>query len=347
MSAIFVTGGTGLIGRRVIAMLREAERSVYALSRQPQQSADARWLQGDITCDGLALSPDNRRALQRDVTTVVHIAANTSFTQTLEQARAINTEGTRQVLALSADWPRVSRWVYVSTAFVAGFRTGLIFEEDEPSPRCANAYEQSKGEAEQFVRTARTDWTIVRPATIVCDDESGRITQYNAVHRALRLYFGGLAAMLPGTDESRVDVITNEYAARGVALAATSPDALRRTLHLCAGSGALPLDELLDVAYDAFRHAPSWRHKGIVRPIRTDLETYRLFERAAFDAGSDRVKKALRSLGTFVPQLAYPKTFDTSFADALVGPAAPARSFWLRMVQHLVANVEPPKLEAA
>ena len=359
MGAIFVTGGSGLIGRRVLALLAEsrapkaesraprAESRVYALSRQRQQSGDVLWIDGDLMCDGLALSREHRQVLARDVTTVVHIAANTMFSQTIEQARAINTEGTRRLLELSSSWPRVSRWVYVSTAFVAGLRTGRIVEADDPSLHCVNPYEQSKGEAERLVRSARHDWTIVRPATIVCDDASGSITQYNAVHRALRLYFGGLAAMMPGTDESRVDVITNEYAAHGVALAATSPDVQRRTLHLCAGDGAMPLDELLDTTYEAFRRSPQWSRKGIVRPIRADLETYRLFERAAFDAGSDKVKQALRSLGHFVPQLAYPKTFDTSLADTLLGPAARVSDFWLSMVEHLVGHTAPPQKEAA
>ncbi len=344
MTTVFMTGASGLIGRQVAALLTSASGDrrparVHSLARS-SAVLDPRVhrVVGDLGRDALGIAREERLRLAREVTTIVHLAANTSFSQTLADARDVNTAGTRRVLELAAEWPSVTRFVYVSTAFVAGLRTGRVLEEDAPASAWANAYEQSKSEAEHLVRAARTDWVIVRPATIVCDDSSGAITQMNAVHRALRLYFGGLAPMLPGTERSRVDVITTDYAARGVALAAVAPDVARRTLHLCAGTGAMPLDELLDVTYDAFQRAPGWRRKGIVRPVRTDLDTYRIFERAAFDAGSERVKQALRSLSHFVPQLAYPKTFDTTLADALLYPAPTVACFWTQMVDHLVGN---------
>jgi len=347
----FVTGATGLVGREVVARLLaspEVER-VYVLARGAMNGSHhaAHPLQGDLRLDGLGIAPDVRARLAREVTTVVHLAANTSFSQPLDEARATNTDGTRRLLELSADWTHVSRWVYVSTAFVAGLRTGTTLENDSlPVSGWANAYEQSKAEAETLVRAARPDWVIARPATIVCDDSSGRISQMNAVHRALRLYFGGLAPMLPCTDQSLVDVVTTEYSARGIARAALAPDIARHTFHFCAGAGAMPLGELLDVTYDAFLRAPAWRRKGIVRPVRTDLGTYRLFEQAIHDVGSDRVRQALRSLGHFVPHLAYPKRFATDAADALLGDSAPpVASFWTAMVNQLVGNV--PVLEAA
>ena len=339
MESILVTGASGLIGRRVVALLASRDARVYALARGAVDSGSVQWLRGDVTVGGLALGRDDRSRLMRDVTTVVHLAANTSFSQSLEDARVINTHGTRHLLELSTEFPNVSRWVYVSTAFVAGLRTGSILEDEPPATMWANAYEQSKAEAEELVRRARTDWVIARPATIVCDDTSGAISQHNAVHRALRLYFGGLASMLPGSDSSRVDVVTTGYVARGIAQAALAPGLERRTLHLCAGNGAMSLDEMLDRAYEIFHAAPAWRRKAIARPVRTDLETYRLFERAAQDAGSQRVKQALRSLSHFVPQLAYPKLFDTTSADHLLGASAPTvASFWSRMVERLVGT---------
>lgn len=337
MKTVFITGATGLIGREVVARVTSDPRvaRVYALTRKPA----ALGIHGDVQQDGLGITAEARARLAREVTTVVHLAANTSFSQSLEEARATNRDGTRHLLEVSAAWPNVSRWVYVSTAFVAGLRTGRILEEACSDSAWANAYEQSKAEAEALVRATRTDWAIARPATIVCDDLDGAISQMNAVHRALRLYFGGLAAMLPGTDQSRVDVVTTEYAARGIARVVLAPDVEGKTFHFCAGAGAMPLDDLLDASYNAFVRAPAWRRKAIARPVRTDLGTYRLFEAAIADAGSDRVRRALRSLGHFVPQLAWPKSFDTTRADALLGERAPSvASYWSNMVDHLVGN---------
>lgn len=359
--SLLVTGATGLLGRAVVAALRDDPRveRVYTLVRAPSQHG---WLsglvaaggspspirvvpvRGDIAVEDLGLSERDCERLAREVTTVVHLAANTSFAQPLDQARAINRDGTRRLLALTARWPRLSRWVYVSTAFVAGDRQGVIRERDRAEDGAhgwVNAYEQSKAEAETAVRAARADWVIARPSTVVCDDLTGRITQVNAVHRALRLYFGGLAAMLPGDDASTLDLVTAEYVVRGITRLALGAGEARRTYHLCAGAGAMPLDELLDVTHAAFARAPAWRRRGIARPVRTDLETYRVFERAVAEAGSDRVRRAVESLAHFVPQLAYAKRFDTAGADAVLAARAPAvREFWPHMVAAL-AGTEP------
>jgi long-chain acyl-CoA synthetase len=345
----FMTGASGLLGADVLRRLL-ADRGVarvYALTRAgAADSPRVVPVAGDLHAGGLGIAPEMRVRLAREVTTVVHCAAATSFSQPLPEARATNTEGTRRVLELAAGWRGVTRFVHVSTAFVAGLRTGLVPENGVPTAGWVNAYEQSKAEGETLVRAARGDWAIARPATVVCDDATGRITQTNAVHRALRLYFGGLAAMLPAASDAALDVVTTDYAARGIARLVLAPYVERQAFHFCAGAGAMPVEELLDVSYEAFRRSPAWRRKSIARPVITDLETYRLFEAAIEDAGSARVKQAVRSLGHFVPQLAYPKRFCTSGADALLGERAPAvASFWGNMVDALVGA--PDAREAA
>ena len=339
-----VTGATGLLGRAVIdRLIRDARvERVYALSRTPAPVPFGCVVPvaGDLRVPGLGLSLPLRTQLASEVNTIVHLAATTSFSQTLEDARATNVGGTRHLLEVMAVWSQIRRLVHVSTAFVAGSRTGHVAERDVMRPPVwVNAYEQSKFEAEALVREASVDWAIARSATIVCDDQSGRISQVNAVHRALRLYFGGLAAMLPSTAETTLDLVTTEYVARGIACIAFAPQAAGVPYHLCAGAGAMPLGHLLDETYGVFERSPSWRRKGIARPERVDLETYRLFERAIEDAGSNRVRLAVRSLSHFVPQLAYPKCFDTANADALLGQPAPAvASFWTNMVSTLVGD---------
>jgi nucleoside-diphosphate-sugar epimerase len=347
-TSIFVTGATGFVGARVVRRLLADRRvaRVHVLARDPWRLHGLVHehglervvpVEGDLSFEGLGIDAEERARLAREVTGVVHLAADTSFSQPLHAARAVNRDGTARLLELSAGWTGVTRWLYVSTAFVAGQRTGVIAEDDAPTHAWVNAYEQSKAEAERLVRAARPDWVIARPSTIVCDDLAGGIGQLNAVHRALRLYFGGLAAMLPGADASTLDVVTAEYVADAVARLALAPGEAGRTFHLCAGTGAMPLDELLDRTHAVFLRSPAWRRRGIARPVRTNLPTYRVFERAVEDGGSERVKHAVRALGHFVPQLAYPKRFDTSGADALLGAPAPAvREFWTRMVGTLV-----------
>ena len=202
-----------------------------------------------------------------------------------------------------------------------------------------NAYEQSKYEAESIVRTSALPWTIVRPSTIVCRGTEGDIPQINAVHRALRIYHRGLAAMIPGDRANPFDVVTSSYVSNAIARLALDARALRQTVHLCSGRGALTLGELVDTAYDVWSECPEWRKRGVERAIITDAETYELFQRAVRETGDVRLRAVLSSLSHFIMQLALPKIFDTTVADGLLDAAAPpASSYWKPMLRALIAS---------
>ncbi|MBI4410798.1 MAG: SDR family oxidoreductase, partial [Gemmatimonadetes bacterium] len=200
-----VTGATGLVGREALARLLQDRPSltVYALVRSRERFAglaaelgplavNVTLVRGDVTAPGLGLSRAARSLLRNRVTTVLHLAADTTFSRPLEEARRVNTEGTARVLELAAECVSTPRVLFVSTAFVAGRRTGRVPEaENGAEPGFVNAYEQSKYEAEQLVRACGLPWLILRPSMIVCDARTGVVRQFNAVHRALRLYYHG------------------------------------------------------------------------------------------------------------------------------------------------------------
>ena len=347
---ILVTGATGLVGRRVVAsLLRRTSAPIVVLVRDP-----ARWqtvasslgpaaarvtpLRGDITRPGLGLDARAVRGLGSPAV-VIHSAADIVFSRPLAEARRVNVDGTREVLELTASFAR-ARILFVSTAFVAGRRMGVIAEGDDASDSgWVNSYEQSKHEAEALVRASGLDYTIARPSTIVCDDLRGTVTQVNAVHRALRLYHAGLASMMPGTEDTLVDVIPADWAADSIARLALSPEASRLTLHLCAGERALPLGALLDRTYALWSRDGVWRRRAIARPALSDLPTYELFERSVDLVGDQRLRRITRSLSHFVPHLALPKLFETSRARAILGDAAPpVASFWDRMLEWLLMS---------
>jgi len=349
--SIFITGATGFLGRETLTRLLAADprlrafvlvRDVGRWSQVERERGHGRVIpvQGDLCTDGLGLPPDARARIANEVTTIVHLAANTTFSSPLDHARAVNTLGTRHVLEIAGDCASAAHVAYVSTAFVAGRRTGVIAEDGQSaSAGWVNAYEQSKYEAEQLVKEHASSWVILRPSTVVCDDVGGQVTQMNAVHRALNLYRQGLVAMMPGVTGSTVDAVTTSYVADGIALLALREDAAGKTVHLCAGEGALRLDELLDITYARWATDPVWRKRGIVRPAITDLPTYALFERTIEEIADASLKRIARALSHFVPQLALPKVFDTTNAEALLGRTAPpVRDFWLPMLDHMLAT---------
>ena len=353
-----VTGATGLLGSDVLARLLRGRPSARAvvLVRDP-----ARWtgtairkgipaervdvLRGDLRLPGLGLDAAARARLARDVGHTLHLAADIVFSRPLDEARATNVEGTRNLLS-ALDGGR-GRFCYVSTAFVAGRRTGLV-TEDDPGGEAGwvNAYEQSKWEAEQLVRGSGRDFLILRSSTVVCDSPRGEVSQFNAVHRALRLFRRGLAPMVPGREHSPVDLIPADYAGRAIAALAPREELSGATLHLCAGRGAIGLGELLDLTFQRWKRRPEWRRRGISRPALADLATYRLFERSVEETGDARLQQVMRSLSHFAPQLALEKRFDTRRADAALGEPAPqVRDYWPNVLDHLFDKVPGPEYQ--
>ncbi len=350
---VLVTGATGLVGEGALTRMLADDLAleVFALVRD-----DASWhrvarnlgaltdrivpVRGDVTLPGLGLEPLVRRRIELQATAIVHAAADTSFSRTLDRARAVNTVGTQHVVELASACPRLERLAFVSTAFVAGRAMGLVAERDNGAGAgWVNAYEQSKYEAEELVRSSGLPWTIMRSSTIACRDVSGEVTQINAVHRALRIYHRGLAAMMPGARDNPLDVVTASFVSGAIARLTLDPRAAGRTVHLCAGRNALTLGELVDTAYDVWTAEPAWRKRRVERAMITDPETYRLFEAAVHQTGDPRLRAILTSLSYFIPQLALPKVFETAAAEELLGVSPPcSREFWLPMLMHLQAT---------
>ena len=354
--SILITGATGLLGRGVLQRLLAADVGLRAIvlvrdAARWMRDATARIVrdritvvEGDLRSPTLGLTSEAHTMIRRQVTAIVHLAADTTFSNPLSQARATNALGTERLLVLARECASPVRFAYVSTAFVAGRRTGMIAEElADPSVGWVNAYEQSKWEAEQMVCRHAAEWVILRPSTVVCDDGDGAVSQVNAVHRALRLYRAGLVAMMPGVDRSTIDVVTADFVTDAIARLALRDDAAGRIVHLCAGDEALPLGELLDVTYAYWARDLAWRKRGIARPPLVDLDTYALFERSIEAVGDPSIRRLARSLSHFVPQLALPKIFDTTTAHALLGvDAPPVRDFWPRMLERLFSADNAP-----
>jgi thioester reductase-like protein len=350
---VLVTGATGLLGRHLLRrLIRDGrDRHLYVLVRDRSswtaRAAAEGWpsgrvtaLTGDVTLPGAGLAADARSVVARRVGTVVHCAADTVFSRPLSEARRVNTRGTEHVLELASDCTALQRFLHVSTAFVAGRRTGPVLEEERAGEHgFVNGYEQSKAEAEAAVRATALPWAVVRPSAVVCDGPSGTVGQLNAVHRALRLYHGGLASMMPGEEENPVDLVSADWVADCIAAVMDAAGVERGVFHACSGERALRLGTLLDEAYAVWSESPAWRRRAIPRPALTDLRTYRLFERTVEQTGDERLRAITRSLSHFVPQLALPKWFDTGGMASVMGrPPPPPAAFWPHVIRHLIRS---------
>jgi nucleoside-diphosphate-sugar epimerase len=164
MQTIFVTGGTGFLGRHLVPALCRAGYSLRVLSRHPE---DHPWLNRypdmEVVTGDVRDSDVVHRAVQ-GCQAIIHAAGLFSMWHEAGDFHSTNAIGTENVMQ-AASAAAVERVVYVSTAAVIGQPIpGRVIDEDHPA-NPADPYQQSKFEAEQIVQRCQRDNNV--PALIV------------------------------------------------------------------------------------------------------------------------------------------------------------------------------------
>ena len=98
-------------------------------------------------------------------------------------------DGTGNVLELCLAAKQLERLVYISTAYVAGRRTGVVYEHELAMGQTfKNHYESTKFQAEVWVRQTmdRVPTTILRPAIVVGDSQTGETQKFDGPYYLLR-----------------------------------------------------------------------------------------------------------------------------------------------------------------
>ena len=274
---LFLTGATGNLGTWLAKrLLAEPDLVITALVRAADREEASRrlarlWWEerdlvdalgtriepvaGDVSHTDLGLDPEARATLIRRTTRVLHAAADLRLDAPVDELRRSNVTGTANVLAFAravhADHG-LGRFAHVSTAYVCGRRRGEISEEDlSAAEGFANAYEQTKFEAELVLRAAMAELpvTVFRPGMIVGDSRTGAIATFNTVYGPLRRYLTGGLPLVPASRGARLDIVPVDWVADAIVRLTLDPRASGLTFHLTAGPGSGPtLGEVFDCA---------------------------------------------------------------------------------------------------
>ncbi|MES2319410.1 MAG: SDR family oxidoreductase [Pseudomonadota bacterium] len=193
---VFLTGGTGYVGALIAAKLLldpELEAIIVPTRRAPEHGplamiatelaalgvtepeamlARLSWIRWKDWSD-LAEPAFMERLAENQLDTIIHAAGCVDYFDSAA-LESVNVELTRLMLALGKT-AAVSRFVYVSTAYSAGYL-------DHPIPEAAlgeplddpTDYTRSKRAAEQLVAASGLPFVIARPSIIIGNHSDGR-----------------------------------------------------------------------------------------------------------------------------------------------------------------------------
>lgn len=335
---VVVTGAAGLLGGEVVRRLVANGHAVTALVHRqhrivandtcvvasapwqgPPAPGEVRTLAADVRKAGLGLAVDPRPDL------IVHAAAVTAFDAPQETYRAVNIDGTANVVAFAER--RGTPLLQVSTAYVCGTRDGLI-SEGERGTAFTNDYEASKAAAEALVEAAAgrgLPVVVARPSIVVGDSRDGALRAFGNIYTVFRLIAEGRLQTLPASADATLDLVPIDHVARGiVALVQDFELARGRTVHLVAATATS-----LGALGEAIASVPGLGRPRFVPPA--------LFDVSALAPAERRWHAAAAAL--YVDYLQRAPRFDTANADRLVPRCPPTDAAWLhRLVATCVAR---------
>lgn len=218
---IFITGGTGFIGRRLTERLAAEGNELVLLLRNPSKAspgtgAGVTYVRGDIF---------NREALEsgmKGCDWVFHLAAFTKpWSKDPSEAYTTNVTGTVNILD-AAMANGVKRVVLTSTGGTIGCSAGnsVTCETTNPSPVFNTLYEKTKAEAEKIAREYAgrgLEVVVVNPTRVF---GPGLLSKSNSMTRIISLYRAGLWRIMPGDGRSVGNYVYIDDVVNGHILAA-------------------------------------------------------------------------------------------------------------------------------
>lgn len=278
MERIFVTGGTGFVGRKLVRMLASRGFLVRCLVR-PGSERDLKGLESIDRVPGDVLQPDGLVACVEGCSAIVHLVG------IIREHRArgvtfdrLHVRATENMLAV-AKAAGVKRYLHMSAL---GTR-----------PDARAAYHRTKWQAEEAVRASGTDWTIFRPSIIFGPGDEFISVLANLIRRY---------PVVPvlGDGRYRLQPIPVEQVDEGFVQALRAPETAGRTYEV-AGPEPYRLVDILDMIGAALgkarvrkAHVPLGAVKAMTRalgwlpyyPVTTDqltmLEEESVTDPAAF-----------------------------------------------------------------
>ncbi len=281
---IFMTGATGVLGQDLVKeLLQTTDSEIAVLARAKNRNSHSDRVQkilnemgldsplksrihiieGDVTLPRFGIKTSDLEFLERETKVFYHIAALTALNGTEKDCQKINVGGTEHALEIAWDLKkkgRLERFVYFSTAFVAGSLWTYHSKEDElpEAPAFANHYESSKYRSETKVREAMAKGlpaTIIRPSIVVGHSETGEVSDFNVIYPFIKLFAHGVLSKIPTLPENTFNIVPIDFVIKATCAIVSNSKTIGKTYHLVS-SKPPSMALLLKLRDEKYPHIP-------------------------------------------------------------------------------------------
>jgi len=241
---IFVTGGTGLIGRWTVARLSKQGHQIKVLTRSAQQrKAEYHdWIQdhggnketvdlldGDLSKANLGLSDEDKQALV-DTDVIYHMGAAFDWGLSPEQARNVTVDGSHELIDLAKCLPKLRQLIhlsgYMSAAEPVWTFLGLDPRKQDATQKLTEeqvnrlykkygGYEAAKIESHFIMQNLAHDnnmpLTGILLSSTIGDSQTGEIDQPHGIPMLVNSIWNNTLPVIPGTKKDWIPLVTVDY----------------------------------------------------------------------------------------------------------------------------------------
>ncbi len=310
--------------------LLEELRGQHGVKNCPDLSNRIHLIEGDITVQRFGMDLEAYTKLSQKIHRIYHIAASVHLTGALDKMRNINVAGTKTVLdfALEVQKNNTLQLVnYVSTAYVAGKRAGIIYENElTKNQSFNNNYENAKYEAELLVQeyAQKLPIAIYRPSIVMGNSKTGWTKTFNVLYEPMKLVYFGLLKIAPADYNSIVDIVPVDYVAQGIYhISRQREKAISQTFHLTIGQGKsesfpIVIKKIITNLFYWADHYQLKNPKKMPRLIKPVFFKYLAKCTAVFS--SKKQKRKIKQMLTYTDYVSITKEFDTTNTEAILKP---------------------------
>jgi NAD(P)-dependent dehydrogenase (short-subunit alcohol dehydrogenase family) len=336
----FVTGGTGFIGRHLVAELLARGATVHVLvragSRARLEALIHDWrvdagrvlpVEGDLADELLGIAPETRARLRGRIAHFFHLGALYDLAAGDAALERSNVLGTRNALAL-AQHIGAGCFHLVSSIASAGTYPGTFTEDMfAEAEGLANPYFRTKHDSVALVRTScRVPWRVYRPGMVVGHSQTGVMDKIDGPYyffKAIQKLRDHVPKWVPliGIEGGHINLVPVDFVAAALAHLAHVPGQDGRCFHLTD-----PCDRRVGEALNLFAtaaHAPTMT----LRLEPALLHALPAMTGSLSEAAAPLrriVDDLLRDLGVpraVVELIDHPTIFDSAATQALLGAA--------------------------
>lgn len=248
---LFFTGFPGFLGREILKKILQqddlvkvfalVEPTMFPLAKSLLEKIKGKekveLVKGDITVESLGIEERKRTEIQQKVTHVFHLAAIYDLAVKYKRAFRVNVKGTVNVLNFLEQTKKLKKFIYFSTAYVAGWRKGTVYEEELIDGGFKNNYELTKFLAEKAVRERinHIPTVIIRPAIVVGNSRTGEIPKFDGPYYMMN-FFACFPKRLPlpyiGKGQAEVNLVPVDFIVEATQHLFSQKKALGKTFHL-------------------------------------------------------------------------------------------------------------------